>query len=48
MIDKVNISNEELRNLHEKGAKVNPSVLKLGHLSHSGRHIHDIMDEDFV
>jgi hypothetical protein len=45
MIDKVQISNENLRDLHEKGAQLNPHQFELEHLAHSGRHIHDVISE---
>ena len=45
MIDKVKISDENLRDLHEKGAKLDPHQFDLSGIAHSGRHIHDIMNE---
>ena len=45
MIDKVNISNEEIRKLHEKGANLDPKGFNFENLAHSGRHIHDVVDE---
>ena len=45
MIDKVNISNEEIRKLHEKGANLDPKGFNFENLAHSGRHAHDVIDE---
>lgn len=45
MIDKVKISDKNLRDLHEKGAQLDPHQFELSGISHSGRHIHDIISE---
>ena len=45
MIDKVNISNEEIRKLYEKGANLDPKGFNFENLAHSGRHVHDVVDE---
>lgn len=45
MIDKIKISNENLKDLHEKGAQLDPLQFDLNGISNSGRHIHDVISE---
>lgn len=45
MIDKVKISPEEYKELHEKGCALDINQVNLEYISHSGCHIHDILSE---
>lgn len=45
MIDKVKISNENLRDLHEKGAQLDPHQFNLNGISNSGIHVHDVISK---
>ena len=44
-MDKVKISDEELRNLHEKGANLDPSEFDLSKISNSGLHSGEVEDQ---
>lgn len=44
MIDKVQISDKNLRDLHEKGAQLDPKEFNLGNIQNSGSHIGEIAD----
>lgn len=45
MIDKVKISDEELRILHEKGADLDPTGFDLTKITNSGLHVSEIEDQ---
>lgn len=48
MIDKVQISEKELNDLHAKGALLDPNSFNLENISHSGMHVGDVADHSEV